>query len=148
MRRPIVVPVGENQRWSLDFISEAHADGRWFRSLALENDHAHENLALIADTTLSRISAMRELDRDTSERGRLGTIISDKGTEFNRIAIPPKVKNKGSAGIISRRDNQRKTLTLIFQYAKIVDIHNCTHWQVFQNKLESEIPCSPLRTLT
>lgn len=52
-RRPMVVPDGENQRWSLDFVSDAFTDGRRFRILAVVDDHTRENLALIADTSLS-----------------------------------------------------------------------------------------------
>jgi putative transposase len=81
------VPDGENQRWSLDFVSDAFTDGRRFRILAVVDDHTRENLALIADTSLSGLRVTRELDRVISERGRPGTIVSDNGTEFTSMAI-------------------------------------------------------------
>lgn len=34
-RRPMVVPDGPNQRWSLDFVSDALTDGRRFRILTV-----------------------------------------------------------------------------------------------------------------
>ena len=71
------MPDEENQRWSLDFVSYALTDGRRFRILAVVDDHTRENLALIADTSLSGVRVTRELDRVISERGRPGTIVSD-----------------------------------------------------------------------
>ncbi len=61
--------------------------GRRFRILAVVDDHARENLALIADTSLSGLRVSRELDRVISERGIPGTIVSDNGTEFTSMAI-------------------------------------------------------------
>ena len=34
-RAPMALPQGPNQRWSLDFLSDAFADGRGFRILAI-----------------------------------------------------------------------------------------------------------------
>ena len=51
-RKPMVLPDGPNQRWSLDFVSDAFTDGRRFRILAVVDDFTRENLALVADTSL------------------------------------------------------------------------------------------------
>ena len=51
-RRPIVLP-RINERWSLDFVSDAFTDGRRFRVLAVIDDYSRECLALVADTSLS-----------------------------------------------------------------------------------------------
>jgi len=37
-RAPLTIPQGPNQRWSLDFLSDAFADGRRFRILAIVDD--------------------------------------------------------------------------------------------------------------
>ena len=37
-RRPLVLPSGPDQRWSLDFVSDAFTDGRRFRILAVVDD--------------------------------------------------------------------------------------------------------------
>lgn len=73
----MVVPDGPNQRWLLDFVSDALTDGRRFRILAVVDDHTRENLVLVADTSLSGLRVTRELDRVISERGVPGTIVSD-----------------------------------------------------------------------
>ncbi len=86
-RRPMVVPDGPNQRWSLDFVSDALTDGRRFRILAVVDDFTRENLALVADTSLSGLRVTRELDRVIFDRGAPGTIVSDNGTEFTSMAV-------------------------------------------------------------
>jgi putative transposase len=42
MRAPIAVPQAPNQRWSLDFMSDAFFDGRRFRILAVLDDFTRE----------------------------------------------------------------------------------------------------------
>ena len=76
-RRPMVLPDGANQRWSLDFISDAFTDGRRFRVLAVVGDFTSECLTLIADTSLSGTRVARELDAIIVRRGRPMTIVSD-----------------------------------------------------------------------
>ena len=86
-RKPMVLPDGPNQRWSLDFVSDTFTDGRRFRILTVVDDFSRENLALIADTSLSGLRVTRELDRIIADRGLPGTIVSDNGTEFTSMAI-------------------------------------------------------------
>lgn len=74
----MVLPAdGPNQRWSLDFVSDALTDGRRFRILAVVDDFSGENLVLVADTSLSGYRVARELDRIIAERGQPQTIVSD-----------------------------------------------------------------------
>jgi putative transposase len=47
-RAPIALPDGANQRWSLDFVSDALADGRRFRNLAVVDDFTRECLCIAA----------------------------------------------------------------------------------------------------
>jgi putative transposase len=51
-RAPMAMPQGPNQRRSLDFLSDAFADGRRFRILAIVDDFTRECLALVPDTSL------------------------------------------------------------------------------------------------
>jgi putative transposase len=69
-RRPMLVPDWPNQRWSLDFVSDAFTDGRRFRVLTVVDDHTRECLALVADTSLSGGRVVRELDAIIARRGR------------------------------------------------------------------------------
>ncbi|MGR3659629.1 MAG: IS3 family transposase [Paracoccaceae bacterium] len=94
-RKPMVLPDGPNQRWSLDFVSDALADGRRFRILTVVDDFSRENLVLVADTSLSGQRVARELDRIIAERGMPNTIVLDNGTEFTSMAILKWVQETG-----------------------------------------------------
>ena len=91
-RRPMEVPAAVNVRWSLDFVSDAFTDGRWFRILAVVDDFTRENLALIADTSLSGARVVRELQTLCEQRGHPKTIVSDNGTELTSTAVLKWVK--------------------------------------------------------
>jgi putative transposase len=86
-RAPIAVPDAVNQRWSLDFASDALADGRRFRILCVVDDFSRECLALVADTSLSGKRVARELDVVAATRGLPLTVVSDNGTELTSSAI-------------------------------------------------------------
>jgi len=86
-RAPIALPDGANQRWSLDFVSDALSDGRRFRILAVVDDFTRECLCLAADTSLSGVRVARELDAVIAVRGRPASVVSDNGTELTSMAI-------------------------------------------------------------
>jgi putative transposase len=58
-----LLPIGPNQRWSLDVVHDRMTDGRRFRILAVVDDGTRECLALVADTSIPGIRVARELDR-------------------------------------------------------------------------------------
>ena len=62
-RRPMEVPDGQNQRWSLDFVSDAFTDGRRFRILTVIDDFTKEYVLLVSDTSVSGLRVTRELFR-------------------------------------------------------------------------------------
>ncbi len=86
-RAPMTIPQGPNQRWSLDFVSDALTDGRRFRILAVVDDFTRECLCLVADTSLSGVRVARELDAVIAGRGRPPLCVSDNGTELTSMAI-------------------------------------------------------------
>jgi putative transposase len=86
-RAPMTIPQGPNQRWSLDFQSDAMADGRRLRIFAVVDDFTRECLALVADTSLPSLRVVRELDAIVAVRGRPAMCVSDNGTELTSGAI-------------------------------------------------------------
>jgi putative transposase len=86
-RAPMALPQGPNQRWSLDFLSDAFSDGRRFRILAIVDDFTRECLALIPDTSLPGRRVARELDALIASRCRPAMCVSDNGTELTGMAI-------------------------------------------------------------
>lgn len=86
-RRPMLMPDAPNQRWSLDFVSDALTDGRRFRVLAVVDDYSRECLTLVADTSLSGLRVVRELDALITQRGQPTMVVSDNGTELTSMAV-------------------------------------------------------------
>jgi transposase InsO family protein len=76
-----------NQRWSLDFVSDALFDGRRFRILYVIDDFSRECLATIVDASISGIRVARELDRIAEMRGFPCMVVSDTGTELTSNAM-------------------------------------------------------------
>jgi hypothetical protein len=68
-------------------VSDALADERRFRILAVVDDFSRECLALVADTSLPGVRTARELDAVITRRGRPLIFVSDNGTELISNAI-------------------------------------------------------------
>jgi putative transposase len=71
-----------NQEWSIDFVSDALANGRAIRSLTVLDDFTKESLAIEVDTSLSGLRVTRVLDRILAERGKPDGLRLDNGPEF------------------------------------------------------------------
>lgn len=86
-RTPIAKLTRPNQRWSMDFLTDALADGRKFRSLRLGDDLTRESPAIETDVLLpgERVVAVRE--RVGAERGFPEAIGCDNGPEFPSQAL-------------------------------------------------------------
>ncbi|MGI9127499.1 MAG: IS3 family transposase [Roseomonas sp.] len=86
-RAPMALPQGPNQRWSLDFVSDAFGCGRSFRILCVVDDFTRECMALVPDTSLSGARVARELDKIVAIRGKPLAVVSDNGTELTSASI-------------------------------------------------------------
>jgi len=73
---------GKDQRWSLDFMSDALADGRKIRLLNIVDDYTRESLAMEVDTSLSGERVTRVLDRILMSGRRPQRLVTDNGPEF------------------------------------------------------------------
>jgi len=83
LRRPHVLPTRPNERWSMDFVSDAFDGGRVFRVLNVVDDFSRECLATEVDTSLPGLRVARVLDRIAEERGSYPrSIVTDNGPEF------------------------------------------------------------------
>ena len=86
-RRPMLILDRPNQRWSLDFVSDALTYGRRIRVLSIVDDYTRKALATIVDTSISGFRVGRELSKLILLRGKPKTIVSDNGTELTSHAI-------------------------------------------------------------
>ena len=76
------LPVRVNQRWSMDFMTDALADGRRFRLFNVVDDFSRECLASEPGRSLTGRHVVAVLDRLIRQRGAPEMILSDNGPEF------------------------------------------------------------------
>jgi putative transposase len=81
-RTPLAAPMRPNERWSLDFVSDALADGRKFRALTLVDAFTRESLAIEVDTSLPGERVVRVLERVIGVRGLPAVLTVDNGPEL------------------------------------------------------------------
>lgn len=71
-----------NQRWSLDFIHDALANGRRFRCLTVLDEFTRESLVIEVDHSLPSSRVIEALERLRALRGLPEVIVCDNGPEF------------------------------------------------------------------
>ena len=86
-RQPLAVPAGPDQRWSMDFVTDALVDGRKFRSLTIVDDFTRECPAIEVDTSLTGRRIIRVLEQLAQTRGLPHGIVCDNGPEFASQAL-------------------------------------------------------------
>jgi len=86
-RQPFTTPTRPNERWSMDFVSDALADGRRFRSLNIVDDYNRECLAAEVDTSITGTRVVRIMERLREQRGLPQILVTDNGPEFAGQAL-------------------------------------------------------------
>jgi putative transposase len=76
-----------NQRWSMDFVSDALTGSRRFRCLTIVDDATREAPELLVDTSISGVRVARVLDHLRETRGLPEVIVVDNGPEFTSAAM-------------------------------------------------------------
>jgi putative transposase len=82
LRVPLPEPTRPNQRWSMDFVSDRVADGRWFRILTVVDQYTRECLCAYADRSQTGEKVVVQMERLTLLRGLPESITTDNGGEF------------------------------------------------------------------
>jgi putative transposase len=82
LRVPLPEPKGPNQRWSMDFVSDRLADGRWFRILTVVDQYTRECLCAHADRSQTGDKVVVQMQRLVALRGTPESITTDNGGEF------------------------------------------------------------------
>lgn len=86
-RQAVAMPTGQNQRWSMDFVSDSLSAGRKFRSLNIVDDFNRECLAAEVDTSITGARVVRVLERLREFRGLPPILVMDNGPEFTSQAL-------------------------------------------------------------
>ncbi len=82
VKDPIVLPIGPNITWSMDFMSDALVSGRKYRTFNVIDDFNREALCIAIDTSLPAARVIRELDQLIAWRGKPERLRMDNGPEF------------------------------------------------------------------
>lgn len=94
-RQPLVLPTRANERWSMDFVSDALSDGRKFRSLNIVDDYNRRCLAVEVDTSLPGGRVVRVLERLRGVEGLPEVLVMDNGPEFAGQALDAWADQRG-----------------------------------------------------
>lgn len=81
------VPTRPNERWSMDFVSDALSSGRRFRCLTILDEFHRESLAIHPAHSIPATGVIAVLERLRAERGLPATIVTDNGPEFTSQAL-------------------------------------------------------------
>jgi putative transposase len=81
-RVPLSGATRPNQRWSMDFVSDRLADGRWFRVLTVVDQYTRECLCAFADRSQTGEKVVVQMKRLVALRGVPESITTDNGGEF------------------------------------------------------------------
>lgn len=96
-RRPLMLPVRRNQRWSLDFMSDQLAPGRRFRILNIVDDYTRECPGQIVDFSITGHRLARFLDELDEQQGLPEQIVMDNGPELTgkaNVCLVPKDRSQ------------------------------------------------------
>jgi putative transposase len=95
IRIPLPVPKRANQRWSMDFVSDALWSGRRLKVLAIVDDYTRECVALKADRSITGRHVTQILQQLEELRGLPEIITSDNGPEFISSVLDEWAYSKG-----------------------------------------------------
>ncbi len=86
-RGPAPIPTGPTERWSMDFVHDALADGRPFRVLTVVDQWSRQSPILEVASSMSGGTVGQALDRVLTETRTPQSITVDHGTEFMSRAL-------------------------------------------------------------
>lgn len=90
-------PTRPNERWSMDFVSDALTDGRSFRVFNVVDDFTRECLVACVDLSLPGARVSRELEKAIELRGKPAVLLCDNGPEFTSKALDAWAYEQGIA---------------------------------------------------
>lgn len=86
-----------NEQWAMDFMSDALASGRKFRTLNIIDLATRECLAIEIDVSIKGERLIKVLEKLIFLRGKPDSILSDNGSEFTSKVLEKWAKSKSIA---------------------------------------------------
>jgi len=86
-KKPLLLPSGMDERWSMDFVCDSLYDGRKFRVFNLIDDFSRESIIQHADFSISGVRLVRIFEDIKKTRLLPKQIVCDNGTEFTSKAF-------------------------------------------------------------
>jgi putative transposase len=86
-RVPLPTPTAPNQRWGMDFITDALVEGRRFRCLTMVDEYTRECPVIEVDRSLPSLRVIRVLEHLAAGRGLPTSLVVDHGPEFISKAL-------------------------------------------------------------
>jgi putative transposase len=95
LRTVLPPPTAPNERWSMDFVSDALVGGTRLRVFAAVDDFTRECLAIEVDSSIPGLRAARVLERISESRPLPKYLICDNGPEFTGAAFDSWAHRRG-----------------------------------------------------
>ncbi len=111
LRTVLPPPSNPNERWSMDYVSDALAGGLRFRAFVIVDDFTRECLAIEVDTSIPGLRASRVFERIAEARPLPKTLVCDNGPEFTGRASTPGPSAAGSTSTSSAPGSRWRTPT-------------------------------------
>jgi putative transposase len=86
-RQPLLPVSRPNEVWSIDFFSDALANGRRLKSLTIADDFSHESVDIAVDHGIDGAYVICVLDQAACFRGYPRAVRTDNGAEFTSRAF-------------------------------------------------------------
>lgn len=145
IRVPLYVPALPDTVWSADFVSDALADGRRFRTFNVVDDFNREAVHIEVDTSITSPRLVRVFEALQRERGLPQVLRTDNGPEFLGEIFTSWAKQAGMAiqYIQPGKPNQnayverfnrtyRDELLDQYMFASLDDVREATYWWMME----------------
>lgn len=144
-RIPLYVPRHPDSVWSADFVSDAFACGRRYRTFNVVDDFNREAVHIEVDTSLPSSRLVRVFEQIKAERGLPDVLRTDNGPEFlgeifvewarqNGMAIRYIQPGKPNQNAYIERFNRTFREELLDQYLfkNLDDLREAVHWWMIE----------------
>jgi putative transposase len=127
-RVPLPAPTQANERWGMDFIHDACADGRRFRCLTMVDEYTRECPVIAVDTSLPAARVIGVLDELASHRGLPRSLVVDHGPEFMSRALDLWAYRRGIELAFIRPGKPVENAYVESFHSRLRDECLSTHW--------------------